>query len=71
MSAWKEYEVTLTIRLTTTMVFARDTEEELAPISKADAIGNAIESLPFGFEADLNGEGWSVALPIDGEAEEL
>lgn len=71
MAAWKEFEVTLTVRLTTIMAFSRDTEDELTDIDGSDAINNAIGSLPSDFFSHLEGEGWSVALPIDGEATEL
>lgn len=62
-----DYEVTLTIRATTTVSFA-EMEREY-PITPRDAIENAIGST---FAIDLlEQEGFIVAYPIDGEATEL
>lgn len=79
MNAFKDYSVNLTLRLSTRVTFSRDTEAELEAITKADAIDNAISSLPMhdygnGLTVDLvewlQREGFEVALSIDGEASE-
>lgn len=65
------FDVTLTVRLSTTVAFARgaglpdDTE-----IRPSDAIENAISMLPEDVFDGFGGE-FIVALPIEGEAEEI
>ena len=65
----KDYEVTLSIRVTTVVRFAPMERE--GTITKSDAIDNAIGSLPFGWLEAAESEGFSVAYPIDGEAVEV
>lgn len=67
----KDYSVTLTVRLHTTVSFAAT--ERKRPITKADAIDNAIGMIPEGPLSLFDGFGgeFEIALPIDGEAEEL
>ena len=65
----KEYEVTLSIRVNTIVRFAPMEREN--PITKSDAIDNAIGSLPFGWLEAAESEGFSVAYPIDGEVVEV
>jgi len=78
--AYKDFDVNLTLRLSTRVTFARDTLAELDDIGISDAIENAIGSLPIttGPEGDkytliewLEGEGFAVALPIDGEVTDI
>lgn len=63
-----EYEVTLTLRLTTVIPFARGAGlPDDTPITPSDAIENAIGCLPESVFDGFGGE-FTVALPIDGEA---
>jgi hypothetical protein len=64
----KDFIVTLIIRLTTNVYFA-PTERD-SPITNQDAIDNAIGRLPEEVFSGFGGE-FDVALPIDGEAEEI
>lgn len=57
--------VTLTIKLTTRIYFSPIERE--SRITKSDFIDNAVGSLPHDFFTTLEGEGWAVAYPIDGE----
>jgi hypothetical protein len=65
---FKDYDVTLTIRVSTKVTFARGAESELAPIRKVDAIDNAIGALPD--LSDITAAGFEITYPIDGEANE-
>ena len=61
----KTYQVTLTIHLSTSVWFAP--VERDRPVTKSDAIDNAIGRLPDDVFDGFGGE-FEVALPIDGEA---
>ncbi len=64
------FDVTLTIRLSTTIAFARGAGlDDNAEIRPSDAIENAIANLPPELFDGFGGE-FDVALPIDGEAVE-
>ena len=65
MNEDKDYAVTLTLRLSTVVSFAPMERE--GPLTYSDAIENAIGSLPSGWLATVEGEGFAVAYPIDGE----
>ncbi len=65
MNEDKDYAVTLTLRLSTTISFAGMERE--GPLTHSDAVENAIGSLPSGWLAAVEGEGFAVAYPIDGE----
>lgn len=65
-----EFSVTLTLRLTTTVAFARGAGLADDAPTKADAIDNAIGRLPEGVFSGFGGE-FAVALPVEGEAVEL
>lgn len=64
-----DYMVTLTLRATVAVTFAPIERER--PISNADAIDNAIGSIPESVFEALAGEGIDLAYPIDGTAELL
>lgn len=63
----KDYDVTLTVRVSTRISFA-DMERQ-TPITESDAIENAI-SATFAWNL-FESEGFSIAYPIDGEAVEI
>lgn len=64
-----DYEVTLTIRLTTIQKFApMGRPSEILP---SHAVEGAIESLPTGWLTAVEEEGFTVAYPIEGEASVL
>lgn len=63
------YAVTLTLRVTTTVAFARGAGlDDATPILPSDAIANGVGSIPQAVWDELEGEGFDVADPIDGEA---
>lgn len=62
----KDYVVTLTLKLTTKIIFSPIERDH--PITKADAIENAIGYLPQHVIDELEGEGFEIAYPIEGEA---
>lgn len=64
-----DYEVTLVLRISTVVRFAPIGRER--PITKLDAIDNAIGSIPEAVFAELHGEGFAIADPIDGEASKI
>ena len=65
-----DFEVTLTIRLSTRVSFAAREMPEGEHLTKSDAIANAIAMLPEGPLSLFDGFGgeFVLALPIDGEA---
>lgn len=63
-----DYTVTLTLRITTRIAFSP--MERDSPITKSDAIENAIGLLPQDVFDGFGGE-FELALPIDGEATRL
>lgn len=65
----KDFDVTLTITLGTNISFAPIERDR--PITKADAVDNAIGSIPPEVFRLLEGEGFGIAYPIEGSAEEL
>lgn len=64
----KDFSVNLTLRLSIPIWFALTERDR--PILPSDAIGLAIERIPEAVFDLLSGEGFEIALPIDGEAEE-
>lgn len=65
----KEYDVTLTLRISTWVPFAP--AERDGPLRPSDAVDNAIGMIPESVFEALRGEGFEIALPIDGEAVEV
>ncbi len=61
----RDMPVTLTLRLSTIISFA--SMERAGPITNADAIANAIGSLPVGWLETAESEGFAIAYPIEGE----
>lgn len=57
--------VTLSIKLTTRVDFSPIERER--PITNSDFIDNAIGLLPVDMFAEIEGSGFAVAYPIDGE----
>jgi hypothetical protein len=57
--------VTLTLRITTRVDFAPIERDR--PITNSDFIENAIGSIPTTVFAELEGHGFDIAYPIDGE----
>lgn len=77
MGYYRDYDVTLTLRISTRVTFCRASGDELAAIRGSDAIDNAIGSLPSAYDSDGNPAdllewfrevGWDVSLPVDGVA---